>query len=155
MEKATRLAMARRHLDSRFEQLSDIKLAFTVPKPGWVKTLRQSLGMSERQLGKRLNISQPAVVQLEKSEEAGSIKLGSLRRAAEALDCTLAYVLIPNTPLNEMVRQRTARIASRYLRSVEHTMQLEDQSVTDPDARKRQLDELTHQIDLRTLWDEP
>jgi len=109
--------------------------------------------MSERQLGKRLSISQPAVVQLEKSEEAGSIKLDSLRRAAEALDCTFVYAFIPNKSLNEMIRERTTQVASRYLSLVEHTMQLEDQSVTDSEVRARQLDELAKQIDPRTLWE--
>jgi len=153
MDKPARLAMARQHLDSRFEQLSNLRSALIPPKSGWLKTIRQSLGMSERQLGKRLNISQPAVVQLEKSEEAGSIKLDSLRRTAEALDCTLVYALIPNKPLNEMIRERTTQVASRYLNLVEHTMQLEDQSVTDPEVRTRQLNELAKQIDPRTLWE--
>jgi len=153
MDKPVRLAMARQHLDSRFKQLSNLRSALTPPKSGWLKTIRQSLGMSERQLGKRLNISQPAVVQLEKSEEAGSIKLDSLRRTAEALDCTLVYALIPNKSLNEMIRERTTQVASRYLNLVEHTMQLEDQSVTDPEVRSQQLNELAKQIDPRTLWE--
>jgi predicted DNA-binding mobile mystery protein A len=155
MEKSARLAMARRQLDSRFKQVADLRSALTPPKSGWLKTIRQTLGMSERQLGKRLSISQPAVVQLEKSEEAGSIKLDSLRRAAEALGCTLVYALIPNKSLDETITERTTQIASRYLHLVEHTMRLEDQSVTNPEVRTRQLHELAKQIDPRTLWDEP
>jgi DNA-binding XRE family transcriptional regulator len=39
-----------------------------VPKGGWVKTIRTALGMSSDVLGRRLGISQSAVIQLEASE---------------------------------------------------------------------------------------
>jgi transcriptional regulator with XRE-family HTH domain len=55
--------------------------------------------MSSAQLAQRLKIKQPSLVDLEKSEAKGSIELATLRRVAEALDCTLVYALVPNKPL--------------------------------------------------------
>jgi hypothetical protein len=38
---------------------------------------------------KELSVRQPSIVDLERSEEKGSIELATLRRAAEALNCSL------------------------------------------------------------------
>jgi len=83
----------------------------------------------------------------------GTIQLATLRRAAEALDCTLVYVLIPNKPLRTMVRDRARKLARRRLEAVDHTMLLEDQKVSGNDVEAR-VDELAEDIDPRALWDE-
>ncbi len=83
----------------------------------------------------------------------GTIQLATLRRAAEALDCTLVYVLIPNKPLKTMIRERARKLARRRLQAVDHSMLLENQKVSAKDAEPR-LDELAEDIDPRALWDE-
>lgn len=45
--------------------------------------------MSMDQLAKRRKIKQPTLARLEQSEVKGTIELATLRRVAEALDCTL------------------------------------------------------------------
>ena len=42
-------------------------------------------------------------------KSADPFKLASLRLVAEALDCALVYALIPNKPLEAIVRERAPR----------------------------------------------
>ncbi len=91
--------------------------------------------MSTAQLAKRLGIKQPSLVALEQSEAKGTIELATLRRAAEALDCTLVYALVPNKPLETTVRDRARAFARRRRGPVEHSMLLEDQKVNSESTR--------------------
>src|ERR1700687_4512651 len=105
MTKANLAARSRSHLDKRFKEIG-VASRFTPPVRGWIKAIREALGMSTAQLAKRLRIKQPSVIALEKSEAKGTIELATLRRVAEALDCTLVYVLVPKKPLQAIVRDR-------------------------------------------------
>jgi len=104
------------------------------------------------QLGKRLGIRQPSLVALEQSEAKGTIELATLRRVAEALDCTLVYSLVPNKPLETTIRDRARAFARRRRTPVEHSMLLEDQKVTAKDAEAR-LDEIVRETNPRLFWD--
>ena len=90
MKKARLAAQSRSQLDERFRELGPAK-RYTPPVRGWIKALREALGMSTAQLAKRLGIRQPSLVALEQSEAKGTIELATLRRVAEALDCTLSH----------------------------------------------------------------
>ena len=69
--------------------------------------------MSTAQLAKRLGVRQPSIVDLERSEEKGSIELATLRRVAEALDCSLVYAFVPNQPLEMTIRARARALLRR------------------------------------------
>src|SRR5450432_3430478 len=103
MKKARLTTRSRSHLDKRFGELGPVT-RYASPLRGWIKAIRGALGMSTAQLAKRLGIKQPSVVALEQSEARGAIELATLRRVAAALDCTLIYALIPNKPLDTIVR---------------------------------------------------
>ena len=151
MNKARLAAQSRSHLDERFRDLGPVT-RYASPVRGWIKAIREALGMSTAQLAKRLGVKQPSVVALEQSEAKGTIELATLRRAAEALDCTLVYALVPNKPLEAIVRDRARTFARRRLEPVEHSMLLEDQKVTAKDAGAR-LDELVRETNPRLFWD--
>jgi len=125
---------------------------FAPPVRGWIRALREGLGMSSAQLAKRLDIKQPSVVALEQSEARGTIQLATLRRVAEALDCTLVYTLVPNKPLETMVRDRARVLARNRLGPIAHSMQLEDQKVGAQES-EAQLDDLVRGMNPRRLWD--
>lgn len=124
-----------RHLDKRFSTLRPLTESARPPK-GWVRAIRDALGMTTAQLAQRLGVSQPRVVELEKSEVGGNVSLNSLQRAAEALGCRLVYVLVPERPLAETVRERAELVAQRQISAVAQSMRLEDQEVTSKDAAK-------------------
>jgi predicted DNA-binding mobile mystery protein A len=152
----TRLANhARAQLDQRFRRLGPPK-RYTPPVRGWMKAIREALGMSTAQLARRLKIKQPSVVDLEKSEARGSIELATLRRVAEALDCTVVYALVPNKPLDTMVRDRARAFMRKRRQQVDHSMLMENQrvarKVTRKDAESR-LDEILRETRPSLFWD--
>ena len=102
-----------------------------LPKQGWLRSLRTSLGMTQNVLSKRLDITSAGVGKLEKSEANGTITLNSLRRAAEALDCELKYALVPRVPLTEMKQKQALKKAQEQMLSTIHSMKLEAQGVDD------------------------
>jgi len=144
-----------RHLDKRFSVLRKFTTLQRPPR-GWLRAIRDALGMTTAQYGKRLGVSQPRIVELEKSEQNGSVTLNTLQRAAEALDCRLVYVLVPERPLAEVVKERAELIAERQSKAIEHTMRLEDQAVRDKKAARALREQVIEDLLKRParLWDE-
>jgi predicted DNA-binding mobile mystery protein A len=103
----------RRRLD---ERLATVDVAIG-PRPpsGWLREIRLALSMSTVELAKRMAISQPRASRLERGEIEGTIRLSTLRRAAEALNCTLHYVLVPDEPLEDAVLRQADRKATQEL----------------------------------------
>jgi predicted DNA-binding mobile mystery protein A len=145
-------AQSRESLDARFKVMRHAT-GFKPPIRGWIKAIREALGMSAAQFARRMRIKQPSVVAMEQSEIKGAIQLATLRRAAEALNCTLVYALIPNAPLDTIVREQARGVAQRHLQSVEHSMSLEDQSVPAREFEAR-IDALARDMSPRALWDD-
>lgn len=146
---------ARHHLDHQFDRIRSLD-ALRRPSKGWLRAIRDALGMTTRQLAKRSGVSQPNISLLEKSEAQDSITLGKLREAAEALDCELVYALVPRRPLEETVRQRASQIAEKKLSRLNHTMRLEAQALNEKDLereRERLIDELLRSKPSR-LWED-
>jgi predicted DNA-binding mobile mystery protein A len=94
--------------------------------------------MTGRDLAHRLSVSGAAVSQMERSEVDGGIRLDSLRRVADALDCDLVYGLLPRTTLDDTVRRQATARAARDVAMVDQMMRLEAQDL-DPA-------ELEHQV---------
>ncbi len=146
-------AIARRQLDKRLNPLRDSN-DFTRPPRGWIKAIREALGMTTAQLAGRIGVSQPRVIAIEKAEKNASITLDSLERAARALDCRVVYALIPRKPLDDMVAERAHSVAEKRLQSTRHSMALEAQSV-DRSDEEEQLKRLGEQLIRKSgseLW---
>ena len=143
-------AQARRALDSRFRQIEPV--IGRRPSAGWIRAIRDALGMSGADLAKRMGVSQPRVAQLEKAEVLGDLKISTLERVADALDCDLVYALVPRSgSLEADVRTQARAKAVEQAGRAAHTMLLEDQAA---DAELRPLiDELIESlITSRQLW---
>lgn len=147
---------ARRHLDDRFSKLGP-PILFTRPPKGWIRAIRDALGMTTTQLAKRLGMVQSRIVAIEKDEADDRLTLATLRRVAEALDCQLVYTLIPNQSLLHTVEVQADRKAKAILAQTEHTMKLEDQGVQGKELQA-QYDRLLTKLlqgPPTKLWDEP
>ena len=151
MKRAGLAAKSRSNLDKRFKKIGAVT-RFATPVRGWIKAVREALGMSTSQLAKRLNVKQPSVIALEQSEAKGTIELGTLRRVAKALDCTLVYAFVPNKPLEAIVRDKARAFVRRRREPVEHSMALEDQKVHSRDS-KASVDEVVRETNPRLFWD--
>jgi predicted DNA-binding mobile mystery protein A len=148
------MSNAHRHrsmLDARLRELPPSH-RFAVPVRGWIKAIREALGMTTAQLAGRLGVKQPSVVALEQSEAKGSIELATLRRVAAALDCTVVYALVPNRPLEATIRDRARAFLRRRRGPIEHSMLLEDQAVQETDL-EAQIDEIVRETNPRLFWD--
>lgn len=137
-------APARKHLDKRLTTLRATD-ALVRPPRGWIKAIREALGMTTAQLASRIGVSQPRAVEIEKAEQQGAITLDTLERAARALDCRLVYALVPRQPLEDMVTERARNLARKRLAVTGHHMALEAQAISDVDARE-QFEQLLRQI---------
>lgn len=153
--RASDRAIARKNLDKRLSVLMNTDL-FVRPTRGWIKALREALGITTAQLAKRLGVAQPSAVGLEKAEASKAITLKTLERAARALDCTLVYALVPRKPLESLVQERARQVAGKRLHAISHSMALENQRVLEDDERA-QLERLAQQLidgPGSALWDE-
>jgi len=124
------------------------------PPTGWVREIRDALGMSSAALARRLQVSDSAVRKLEQAESNDAITLGSLRRAAVALDCELQYALVPKQKLEATRYTHAMRVAQERVAAVAHTMLLEDQAV-DPALTEAQAQEIAQTLlakNSRGLW---
>lgn len=148
-------ALARKHLESRLAPLRE-RAELVRPPRGWIRAIRDAYGMTTRQLAKRMGKSQPVIVEMEKGEARDSLTLGSLRQAAEALDCTLVYALVPNAPIEDLRKKRARMIAAQRLLRASHSMALENQgldSKAQEQERERLIEDLLRGPPAR-LWDE-
>ena len=127
-------ASARKQLDKRLNKLRNSD-ALSRPPRGWIKAIREALGMTTTQFGKRLGVSQSTALGFEKSEVSKGITLETLERAARALDCRLVYALVPSKPLELLVEDQARELAKKRLRAISHSMALEDQRVDEADER--------------------
>ncbi len=144
---------ARERLDERLSALKPEERLAPPPK-GWIRAIRDALGMTGVQLAKRLKIRPQSVETLEKSEANGSIQLQTLRRAAKALDCTLVYALVPSTSLEGAVQDRARKIAVRDLGRIAHTMKLEAQETGNANLEARINAYIRDVLKERDLWNE-
>ena len=142
---------AREHLDSILERW---RLLPTRQKTnrGWVRAIREALGMTTTQLSSRLGASQSRVVASEAAEKTGSLTVKNLARAANALDCELVYALVPRHPFPEMVERRVKQKASSSIAAISHSMMLEYQAVADATTAV-QLEQLIQKMKLSARSD--
>jgi predicted DNA-binding mobile mystery protein A len=143
-------------LDKRFAKLKPLTTEAARPSRGWIRAIRETLGMTTGQLAKRLGVHQPRVIELERGEATGNITVKSLERAAEALGCRLVYAFIPEEPLADTIHKRASAIADQQLASVEQTMRLEAQGVNDKELHQEAHQRLVEKLLRRParLWDE-
>jgi len=146
---------ARRRLDRRYDSAS-VEHLKARPRMGWVRAVRDALGMSTRQLAARMGVAQATVVQLERSEANGTVQLATLRRAADALNCDVVYALVPRDgSLERTVQEQARRRASALVNAVDRSMELEGQAVTEPAEMRAAMGRAVLQLAAsRRLWDE-
>ena len=145
--------LARKQLERRLAPLRDMTLV--VPPKGWIKAIRESLGMTARQLAARIGVAPSRIPAIEKAEVTGSTTVRTLRQVAAAMDCAFVYAFVPVEPLDDMLRKRAMQKAREDVLRIDHTMRLEDQALLKSDlgAEERRTVDLILSGSLRGLWD--
>lgn len=146
--------LIREQIDASLQRFSHLRKAPPPPK-GWIRAIRNALGMTAKQLANRLGVAQQSVARIEKGELEGSVTIKTMRRIAECLDCVFVYGFVPRTSLAETVSRQARKVATERLTQVAQTMSLEDQAL----SKKENEQILANLVDelIRTLpsnlWD--
>jgi predicted DNA-binding mobile mystery protein A len=62
---------------------------------GWIREVRTRSGIQGKQLAEKMRVSPARISVLEKDEQRGAVTLKMMQKAADALDCSFVYALIP------------------------------------------------------------
>lgn len=111
----------------------------SVPKNGWVATVRKALGMSGAELGRRVGLKRGRISQVEKSESQGSITIRSMEKMAEGLGCRFVYAIVPEDgDIESVIRDQAHKKARQTVERAATHMALEQQSI----GREKNLEEI-------------
>jgi len=151
---ANQLALARKNLDKRLVSLRGE--GFAMPSGGWLKALREALGMTTRQLATRMGVAPSRVPTIEKAELTGATTIKTLRAAAEAMDCVFVYAIVPRTSLEQTVTRRAEAKVEEELSRLNHTMSLENQAMAKDDLAQERARLVQEMLagSPRRIWDE-
>lgn len=142
-------------LNEKIVKVTDL-LHLTVPPTGWIKAIRNAIGMTMEQLGKKLSITKQAVLDIEKREKEGSITIKSMHEIAKAMDMKFIYGFVPNAgSLEQMIEKRALDIATKIVQRTSTTMKLEEQENTNKrieNAIKERAAEIINKTP-KILWD--
>jgi predicted DNA-binding mobile mystery protein A len=140
--------LIREQLDTSLQRFGPL-LNVTTPSKGWIRAIRDALGMTAKQLASRIGVAQQAVARIEKEELAGSVTIKTMRRIADHLNCVFVYGFVPRTSLEETVSRQARKVASKRLAQASQTMSLENQALSKKENEKV-LSELVDEL-IRTL----
>ena len=119
--------LMREQLDRKIKVLKNAG-DIAAPIGGWVKAIRMSLGMTLKQLGRKMNVSSQSINQLEQREKDGTITVNKLKKIASMLNMKIVYGFIPKEDsLEKMIEKRAEIIAKEIVMKTSHNMKLENQ----------------------------
>lgn len=147
-------ALARKQLDQRLRMFAELKKT-QPPLRGWIRAIRDALGMTGEQLARRIGVQKQRIVALEKGEVAGTATINSMKRAAEAMDCVFVYALVPRDSLEANVERQARKYAEKIHAAIQHSMILEQQGLTD-DERRQSIEANTEKFvreTVRDMWE--
>ena len=134
------------------KKTSDLKSAKNiVPQPaGWIKTVREAIGMTVSQLAARLGVTQPRITKMESNED--NLKLSTMKKAAEAMNCEFVYYFKPKTTFQNLVDEQAQKKAAEVLKTVNVNMALENQEIAEDEAVKDFASDLIN-TKIKQIWD--
>lgn len=138
-------------IDFELQKLNNL----TRPINGWIKTIRETLGMNTRQLGERCNISSERIIKIEADEVEEKTTLATLTKIANALNCKLVYALVPNNNIIHFIEKTAEEKAKIQLTNTSHHMTLEEQQ-TSTRALEEQITILKEEMlknNIKYIWE--
>ena len=102
-----------RHLDRTLEAFRLAAAQIPRPPQGWLRTIRDVLGIPAREIAETLKSSRQLPVGFELAEADDTITLKSLRKAAGAIGFELVYALVPKTGTLETAVEARGRDTRR------------------------------------------
>lgn len=146
--------LIREQLDEKLNSIKEV-VSSSMPSQGWVKSIREALGISTAQLGKKVGIDQSRISRIENAEVTGEVKLSTLMKIAKSMDMQLVYAFVPKHSLEDMVQQQARQIASKRMKRLNNTMRLEEQELSNEQKHKA-LEDMVKKIMIdepKEFWD--
>jgi predicted DNA-binding mobile mystery protein A len=128
----------------------------SMPKEGWILTLRKALGMSGAQLGRRMGVSRSQVAQSEKNELSGALTLKTLQNMAQAMGGRLVYAIVLEQKTGNLVTARAKEKAEQLVSQTDTQMAFEQQSLSAA-SRNFEVDRVREELLSKMpkdLWDD-
>ncbi len=128
----------------------------TVPPVGWIKSVRQSLGMTGSQLAARNMVSRAAISKTEKAELVGGVTIKQMEKMAESMGCRFVYGIVPMNSIEDIRETQAKTKANAIIKRVATHMALEDQ-LSSSESLNNQRDDLLKELlnnNKGELWDE-
>jgi predicted DNA-binding mobile mystery protein A len=116
-----------------------------IPPEGWLRTVRNALGMSGAQLARRMGVTRARVTQAEHAEVTGSVTLKSMQATAEAMGCKFVYAIVPPGRIEDIVMRQARKKATAIVGTASQHMALESQTLPN-DKIAQEVDRLTEEI---------
>ena len=134
------------------KKTSDLKSAKNIvpQSSGWIKTVREAIGMTVSQLAARLGVTQPRITKMEFNED--NLKLSTMKKAAEAMNCEFVYYFKPRTTFQNLVDEQAQKKAAEVLKTVNVNMALENQEIAEDEAVKDFASDLIN-TKIKQIWD--
>lgn len=139
----------RRSYQKKFEAFK--QNIIEIPAQGWLKTIREFLGMTTTQLAKKVEVSQPRIVNMEKNEK--NIKISTMEKVADALNCNFVYAFVPRENIDEIIYNQAKKRAMKILNKVNHNMGLENQLAKSDEILEDIIKDLLDG-NIARIWDE-
>lgn len=144
------------HVSTKMRGFSTL-LKVSPPPFGWIKFLREALGISLMQLGKKMSMTQQGISAIERREKDGTVTLNSLKEIANAMDMQFVYAIIPKDgTLDSLVERKARALATQIVLRTSNTMKLEEQGNSDArieKAIKEKTEEFRREMPS-ILWDQ-
>jgi predicted DNA-binding mobile mystery protein A len=116
------------------------------PPEGWLRTVRNALGMSGAELAKKMGVTRARVTQAEHAELTGGITLISMQATAEAMGCRFVYAIIPPSEhIEDIITAQARKKAMAIVGTASTHMALENQNLPD-DKIAWEVERLTREI---------
>ncbi len=147
--------LAREQLDETMKSFESLKV-MSAPRKGWIRAIRDTLGMTGKQLAKRLDVNQQRVARMEQDEVLGKVTLNTMQNAAEAMDCVFVYGVVARNSLEQTVRRQAEIVATKRMARSNQMMRLEKQELSKVEKAKAiqtLIDEIVESMP-KSLWEE-
>jgi predicted DNA-binding mobile mystery protein A len=115
------------------------------PPEGWLRTVRNALGMSAAQLAEKMGVTRARIAQAEHAELSGSITLKTMEAMAKAMGCRFVYAVIPEGRIEDIILAQARKKATTLVGTASKHMALEDQTLPNERITER-VERLTREI---------
>lgn len=120
----------------------------------FLKNIRETIGMTQKQMAKILKVNQSVISRIEEKIESCTLK--TILKVARSMGCELMGIITIKGSLEDMIRERAEKVAKKIMSRTYANMALEKQS-PDNDAYKFQLNNKIEELSSNPgpiLWEE-